>query len=92
MRQSESAKIKIGNFWRGKKHSKERIQQTRLRNTILQGKPVLVYDKNNNFVCEYSSISEAARQLKISIATISLHCSGKRKNGLKYNFRYKDIV
>lgn len=92
MKQPESAKIKIGNFWRGKKHSKERIEQTKLRNTLLQGKSVLVYDKNNNFICEYPSISETARQLNTSIATISLHCSGKRKHGLKYNFRYKDIV
>lgn len=92
MKQPESAKIKIGNFWRGKKHSKERIEQTKLRNTILQGKAVLVYDKEFNFICEYPSISETARQLNLSIATISLHCCSKRKNGLKYNFRYKDIV
>ena len=92
MKMPESAKVKIGNFWRDKKHSKKRIQQTRLRNTLLQGKAVFVYDNNFNFICEYPSISETARQLNLSIATISLHCSGKRKNGLKYTFRYKDIV
>jgi|GEM_PF-6198083 len=92
MKMPESAKIKIGNFWRGKKHSEERKLQTRLNRTLSQGKAVIVMDKNNNYINEYPSISETSRQLGISIATVSLHCSGKRKNGLKYNFKYKDIV
>lgn len=92
MKMPESAKIKIGNFWRGKKHSEERKAKLKLNRTLQQGKTVIVYDKNFNYICEFCSMAETARQLNVSIGSVSLHCAGKRKNGLKYNFRYKDIV
>jgi len=93
----ESAKIKIGNFWRGKKFSEQRILNVRKARTESQGKIILVYDNNFNLLYEYPSISETSRQLKVSIATISKQCSKcnpnkrNRKDSL-YNFRYKDIV
>lgn len=92
MKMPESAKIKIGNFWRGKKHSEQRKLETKKRVTILQGKPIVVFDREGNILYEFPSMSEASRQLNISITTISLHCNSKRRHGLKYNFKYKDIV
>lgn len=93
---SDSAKEAIGNFWRGKKHSPERIVQTKLDRTLAQGKKILVYDKFMNFITEFDSISETSRQLGVSIATISKQCSRnsgfKICNNSKYIFRYKDIV
>jgi hypothetical protein len=92
----ESAKIAIGNFWRGKKFSQERINNIRLARTREQGKTILCYDKDMNLVGEFVSISETARQLNVSISAISKQCS--RKNGFKksknsnFIFRYKDIV
>jgi predicted GIY-YIG superfamily endonuclease len=93
----ESAKIKIGNFWRGKKHSKERIQRLKEDRTLNQGKSILVYDNDFNFINEYPSLSETSRQLGVSIATICKQCKRnsnkkrKRKDSI-YNFKYKDIV
>lgn len=92
MKMPESAKIKIGNFWRNRKHSEKRKAETKERVTALQGKPIIVFDDKGNKINEFPSMSEASRQLNVSIPTISLHCSGKRKTGLKYNFKYKDIV
>jgi len=93
----ESAKIKIGNFWRGKKFSQQRILNVRKARTEAQGKSILVYDNNFNLLYEYPSISETSRQLKVSIGAISVQCTKcnphkrNRKDSL-YNFRYKDIV
>ncbi len=92
----ESAKIKIGNFWRGKKFSKDRLDKHKKRVTLNQGKPVLVYDNNNNFLHSFDSRSEASRILNVSIATVSKQCknNGKtrsRKDSL-YIFKNKDIV
>jgi hypothetical protein len=93
----ESAKIKIGNFWRGKKFSEQRILNVRKARTEAQGKAILVYDNNFNLLYEYPSISETSRQLKVSIATISVQCNKNRNKARQrkdslYNFRYKDIV
>jgi len=94
MNMSESSKIKIGNFWRGKKFSKERILELIERATKLQGKPILCYDKDFNFIKEFKSISEASRELNVRISGISKQCSQlsgsmrKRKDSL-YIFRYK---
>lgn len=94
--QTKEAKIAIGNFWRNKKHSEERKARTKLDRTIHQGKKVIVYDKQMNFLFEFDSISETSRQTGISISAISKQCS--KNNGFKlcknskYIFRYKDIV
>jgi predicted GIY-YIG superfamily endonuclease len=89
----ESAKIKIGNFWRGKKHSLERIKNLIKDRTLSQGRSILVYDKDFNFINEYPSLSETSRQLKLTIAAICRQCQkNKRTTHSKYNFRYKDIV
>ena len=93
----ESAKKKIGDFWKGKKFSPERIQKLRDERTKAQGKAVIVYDKDFNPLHEFCSISEAGRSLGISFSAIARQCKHLRghkrtyKNA-KYIFRYKDIV
>lgn len=90
-------KEKIGNFWRGKKFSKKRIEELIERTTKKQGKAVNMYDKEMNFIKEFKSISEASREIKISIGAISKQCSkilkGRfKKSRAKFIFKYKDIV
>ncbi len=98
MKQSESAKKKIGDYWRGKPKSKEHVQKYIEVQTKLSGKPILVYDKKDNLLFEFKSISECSRELGITIAAISKQCSriltGRFKNrrGKNYTFKYKDIV
>lgn len=67
---SKEAKEKIGNFWRGKKFSQERIDSMRKSRTENQGRGIIVYDKNMNRLHEFASISETSRQLRVSIAAI----------------------
>jgi hypothetical protein len=96
-RMPEDAKRKIGDFWRGKRFDSERIGRLRRDRTIAQGRSVYVYDKSMNLLHEFSSMSDCARKLGISISTISIQCS-KRSGNIRakkdslYIFRYKDIV
>lgn len=93
----ESAKKKIGDFWRGKKFSEERIKNIRLARTLEQGKAVCVFDKTHNFLYEFCSVSEASRNLNISASAIVRQCkhltgSKRTYKNAQYIFRYKDIV
>lgn len=93
---STQARKKIGDFWRGKKFSQERINDLIERTTKNQGKSILCYDKSFKLIKEFKSISEASRELKVSIACISKQCSkkliGNKRKDSNYTFRYKDIV
>jgi len=89
----ESAKEKIGNFWRGKPFSTERLEKF---TTIMREKfsiPVIATNIVTNESVEFPSISEAALQLGMHVSSISrqLHKTLTRKPR-KYLFKYKDIV
>ena len=53
-------------------------------------KSVLQFDKQGEFVNEYPSTWEAARQTKINQGDISQCCLGKRKSAGKYVWKYKE--
>jgi hypothetical protein len=91
----EKAKIKIGNFWRGKKYTEEACLKRKLQVTLNQGKSVKHLDKLGNIINVYPSISEASKALNLSISAISKQCSKNRdisKTKAKIILRYKDIV
>ena len=96
MKMPESAKKKIGDFWRGKRFSNQRRREHKKRITLNQGKPVLVYNTKGSLMYEFPSRSETARALNISVAAISKQCKkgGKKfmTKGHKYIFKNKDIV
>lgn len=48
-----------------------------------------MYDENGVFVKEYQSITEAARDNKLSLSTIIGSCTSHRKKGSKIHFRYE---
>lgn len=52
-------------------------------------KPVLQFDKDMNFIQEFQSVREAARQLNLDSSTISKVCRGVNKTHGGYIFRYK---
>lgn len=52
-------------------------------------KPILQYDLEDNFIKEWVSASEAARQLGFSQSNISACCLGKRKQANGYKWKYK---
>lgn len=94
---SPEARKKIGDFWRGKKFSKERIEKLKKERADAQGKKIIVYNKKMIKLFESISISEAARKTKVSTSAISKQCKNKTGNRREYKnskfvFRYKDIV
>lgn len=52
-------------------------------------KPILKYDLDGNFICEYKSLAEAERIEGIDHATISLSCSGRVSYQCGYIWIYK---
>lgn len=55
------------------------------------GKVVLQYDLNNNFIAEYQTAREAEKKTGIGYKMISRVCKGKRAHTHKYIFRFKDV-
>jgi group I intron endonuclease len=70
------------NSFYGKKHSEEYLLRRR--------KPIIQLDKDNNFIKEWLSISEASEQLKISNSGISFVLNGKYKTSGGFKFKYKN--
>ena len=52
-------------------------------------KPVLQFNKNGEFIKEYNSIHEAARQLNVDKTCISRNCNGKYKSAFGYVWKFK---
>ena len=53
-------------------------------------KTVLQYDLNMNFIKEYKSLAEAARNINGNHGNISMCCQGKRKTAYKFIWKYKN--
>ena len=55
-------------------------------------KPILQFDKNNNFIKEYESITQANKETNIKCSNISLCCKGikYRKTAGGFKWRYVD--
>lgn len=94
---SEETKKKIGDFWRNKPKSEEHKKNFKKAQTEMNGKIVLVFNKNEELLHEFPSISECSKSLEISVSAISKFISRKlqgrfTKRKGKYIFKYKDIV
>ena len=73
----------------GTKHSEEAKMKMRLARLGKRNKPtvgVLVYDKENNLVNKFNSITEAATTMSLHSANISSVISGKLKTTGGYKF------
>jgi hypothetical protein len=77
LKRTEESKLKISNGLKG------RISKTK--------KIVLQYDKQNNFIKEHISVTEAAQSLnKKSGSAITEVCNNKRKSIFGYIWKYKN--
>jgi len=65
-----------------------RAEKFRLAGTQASKKPILLFDKNNNFIKEYESATIASKELQMPLSTISAAANG-RTPSRKYNFKYK---
>ena len=85
--------VRIGLFDNCKKVQRENAIKNNLNkyhvlaNEVTK-KRIAQYDKQNNFINEYESISEASRQTGITIASISYSATGKRKTGGGYIWHF----
>jgi len=75
----------------GKKYSdesKEKQRQAKL-GAFKQGKYILQYDLEGNFIKEWSSVSEAAKNINVSVSGLSCVLKGKQKTAGGYIWKYK---
>lgn len=54
------------------------------------GKPVLQFDLNGNFIQEYDTITIASEKTKVYAQNISYACNGKYKQAKGYIWKYKE--
>jgi len=101
MKHSEESKRKISEGLKGhispnkgKKMSKESCEKKSKSMMGVMNKPILQYDLQDNFIKEWSSISEAYLSLnkKITNGCINLACKGKIKTAFGYKWKYKKQV
>ena len=88
--------IKVGTSWnKGLKLTEE---HKRKLSEAKKGKPshcmksILQYDKNNNFIAKYESLTIAGQTIGGDIRNISACCLGKRKTAYGYVWRYESEV
>jgi hypothetical protein len=77
---------------KGIKMSKESSDKKSKSMMGVMNKPILQYDLQDNFIKEWSSISEAYLSLnkKITNGCINLACKGKIKTAFGYKWKYKN--
>lgn len=81
---TQEAKEKISIALKGKKHSKEHIEN----NAKAQSIPIVQLDKNNNFIQGWVSATQVERELNIYHSNITKCCKGKCKSAGKYRWKY----
>ena len=73
----------------GRKHSYESKEKIKSNHKKPMSKKVIQFDKKNNKLNEYLSLSEASKLTGISVSCISYCCSGKTKTSGGYIWKYK---
>ena len=71
-------------------NSTKKYRNKQIQSASDKVKPVLQFNKNGQFIKEYSSIHEAARELNIDKTCISRNCNGKYKSAFGYIWRFKN--
>lgn len=88
---TEEHKQRISNSLKGK--SKSEVAKQHMRGKIaVNRRPVLQFSTDGEFIKEYSSIQEAAKQNNIIATHISRCARGKRKKTGGYIWKYKHTV
>lgn len=99
IKKTEEQKRKISESKKGQSYNKGRVHTEENRKKLLKNlenarkflnneKPVLLFDKEGNFIKEYQSIKKCAKDLNLNYNTISRNLQGI-KNRKGYTFKYK---
>jgi group I intron endonuclease len=70
---------------------KEKILKILKQNHLKRRKPIIQYDKNNNFIKEWESAQQIEKELNISHTHVGQCCKGKRKTSGGFIWKYKLI-
>lgn len=62
----------------------------RIRKIIPHERPVLQFDKNNNFIREYERVVDAAKSIGVTDGCIIGCCNGRQKTSGGYIWKYKE--
>lgn len=90
----QNVRMKISQSNKGKAKSKEHINHVKESIIKKQGKPVLQYTLDGNFIQEWRCIKEAADFYNVDASSLMRCCQGKFKKSVGYVWKYKseDIV
>jgi len=88
---STMARYHFDNCKFNSKNDREEIERQRRENSVESSrrKPVLQFDKQDNFIAEYISASQAQKEIKISQSSISAVCRNKRKTTGGFIWKFK---
>ena len=86
---SKESKEKISKANKGKPKSLSHINNTRLGIIKLQGKPILQYSLNNEFIKEWSYMKEASIFYNVDQSSIMRCCQGIFKKSCGFIWKYK---
>ena len=94
---SEETRKRLSIANKGKKRSEETRKRLSIANKGKGGKPVLMFNRNGDFVAEFPSITAAAEYLSVGTSQVSAVLNGKHKfagggydRNAGYTFKYKN--
>lgn len=71
---------------------KKKLSEAKKGKASLRKKAILQYDKNNNFIARYESLTLAGVEVNGDIRNISACCLGKKKRAYGYVWKYESEV
>jgi hypothetical protein len=71
-------------------NSTKEYRQKQIESAKDKSKPIIQFSKSGDFIKEYNSINEAAKELNIDKTCISRNCNGKYKTAFGYVWKFKN--
>jgi len=87
---SQEVREKIRNAFIGKPRPIEVVEKMRISLTNKGGKSILQYDLDDNFIKEYTTITQAAKENGLCYSSVRRVLRGQHKQTKGYIFKYKE--
>lgn len=88
----QEVRDKISESHKGRKKTEEHCKNISKKITEIQGKPVLQYDLEGNFIKEWESGAAAAKFYNVDRTSLYRCCQGKFKKSAGFVWKYKQDV
>ena len=66
------------------------LKRMRKKAVIARRKPILQYDKDDNFIKEWQCAADACKELNLASSSVAKVCKGKIKTTKGFVFKYKE--